>query len=411
MRGWSMRNRGLVVALASVVGLVAAACGGDDGATGASSTDESTAEAASQPSGTPIKLGVLLSLSGPAASLGPDVLEGVRVGVEAVNASGGVLGRPLEIVEADTKSNPEESVAATTRFIQDPEIVTMIGPDIGFTVLPVLPLAIREEFPVVSVSGGVVGAVPDDQLEYTWFVGPGFVKSLAPFLPYWQEQGYSDIAVIGEEGPLFTIITEAMDAQADDFGLDVSADSFPSGQPDITPILSRHRDADAILAPCNGANCATILRNMRSLDIDAEFVTHIGNATENAIELAGGDDVVEGALYNGWRALVVDELEAGEQKAQIQRYLDAMEQADPSFDRASSAILGWDAVQAVAHALEEAGEVDRVAFRDALQNQSFVGAVTEWNKGPEDHEGAATDTYVVVRRTSGGWELVSGLAD
>jgi branched-chain amino acid transport system substrate-binding protein len=55
----------------------------------------------------PIKIGVLEPTSGPVAYIGESNLAGFRFGAERVNAAGGVLGRKLEIVAADSELKPD----------------------------------------------------------------------------------------------------------------------------------------------------------------------------------------------------------------------------------------------------------------------------------------------------------------
>ncbi len=65
-----------------LVGMLVAACGGSG-----SSTDT-----------TPIKVGVIGPMSGFEAFIGPDILKGVQVAIDQINANGGILGRQVQII-------------------------------------------------------------------------------------------------------------------------------------------------------------------------------------------------------------------------------------------------------------------------------------------------------------------------
>src|ERR1700687_5709465 len=57
----------------------------------------------------PIKVGLIQPLSGPVAASGSYITNGARIAADRVNAKGGVLGRPLELVIEDNKSDPAET--------------------------------------------------------------------------------------------------------------------------------------------------------------------------------------------------------------------------------------------------------------------------------------------------------------
>ena len=73
-----------------------------------------------------IRIGVTAPLSGPAAEIGHLQLEGARLGVEKVNAAGGVLGRQLELVVEDDQTTNPGIVLAFSRLINRGDIVAAL---------------------------------------------------------------------------------------------------------------------------------------------------------------------------------------------------------------------------------------------------------------------------------------------
>ena len=74
----------------------------------------------------PIKVGLTCDASGQYAASGQDDLRGIRMALDEVNARGGVLGRKLEWVTADTETNPETGSRVAERFV-DEECAFLIG--------------------------------------------------------------------------------------------------------------------------------------------------------------------------------------------------------------------------------------------------------------------------------------------
>jgi len=75
----------------------------------------------------PIRIGVLHSLSGTMAVSEKPLVDAVRLAVEEINAQGGLLGRPLELVVADGKSDPDVSAAEAERLIEKEQVSALFG--------------------------------------------------------------------------------------------------------------------------------------------------------------------------------------------------------------------------------------------------------------------------------------------
>src|SRR5437899_4428694 len=82
---------------------------------------------ASAQSNAPIKIGSVLSVSGPAAFLGDPELKTLQLYIEKINAEGGVLGRKLELVHYDDGSDAAKANSFTKRLIESDKIDVLIG--------------------------------------------------------------------------------------------------------------------------------------------------------------------------------------------------------------------------------------------------------------------------------------------
>ncbi|MBI5576888.1 MAG: ABC transporter substrate-binding protein [Deltaproteobacteria bacterium] len=74
-----------------------------------------------------IKLGGMLPLSGRAADLGITCKQGAELAVKEINAKGGVLGKNLELLMADSKANVQELVSLSKRYIQKDQVNFLFG--------------------------------------------------------------------------------------------------------------------------------------------------------------------------------------------------------------------------------------------------------------------------------------------
>lgn len=77
--------------------------------------------------GEPIKIGILDPLSSPYKTSSIHDVHGANVAVDLFNKRGGVLGRPVMIIEADDASNPDTALKAATKFVQDDRVDVLMG--------------------------------------------------------------------------------------------------------------------------------------------------------------------------------------------------------------------------------------------------------------------------------------------
>ena len=87
-----------------------------------------TAKTAFAQSKDPIKVGVVLPLSGGLELFGQQGIQGMKLAVKEINESGGVLGRKLELVIEDNKTDPKTSVEKATKLIQRDKVIAVVGP-------------------------------------------------------------------------------------------------------------------------------------------------------------------------------------------------------------------------------------------------------------------------------------------
>ena len=121
-----------VLMLTSVV----AGCGGDKKPAPAAAAD--------------IKLGANFELTGGQATFGQSSLNGVKLALKEVNATGGVIGKKITLVVADNKSEPSESTNAITKLITQDKVVAVVGAVTSSATLAASPVAHANKIPFVS---------------------------------------------------------------------------------------------------------------------------------------------------------------------------------------------------------------------------------------------------------------------
>lgn len=95
----------------------------------------------------PIKVGALFILSGNFAGYGKSGSQGAQLAVDEINARGGVLGRPLQLVVVDDQGNPEVGVREARRLILQEKVDFLFGIDSSSVSLAVAPLTDEYRIP------------------------------------------------------------------------------------------------------------------------------------------------------------------------------------------------------------------------------------------------------------------------
>ena len=134
-----MRRPTLAAALVAASALIIAACGG------------SSSGSASY-SGKTIKLGAVISLTGGGGVYGPQQKNGIELAVETVNKNGGINGAQISVDVQDDKSDQQQSAQVTQTFIQQGQVVGLIGPTLSNSAVAAHPVAQSLKTPIVAPS-------------------------------------------------------------------------------------------------------------------------------------------------------------------------------------------------------------------------------------------------------------------
>ena len=111
-----------------------------------------------KPSGTPvgggdtIKVGEFASLNGSEAAFGRSSHNGTLLGVEQVNAAGGVLGKKLELIYEDNQSKDGETATAVKKLISRDKVVAILGEVASIRSLEAAPICQQNKIPQISPS-------------------------------------------------------------------------------------------------------------------------------------------------------------------------------------------------------------------------------------------------------------------
>lgn len=331
---------------------------------------------------TPILIGASLQLSGPVAYVGEAARQGIDLQVDAINAAGGLLGRPVKMVYRDHENVPDKAVTNVREMIERDGVVALVGESSSGTALAAGPVIGAASMPwVISVATNTsITQRPENKTALR--VSP-FDGLQAPYVIKAAAKRTRKIALLtdtsgyGQGG--HTDLIAALKAT----GLEPVADeTYKVGEPNMTAQLSRIRDsgAELIVLWSLGPDAAQIRRNMRTMNFEAPTVGGWGLENTSFIKLAG--------KYSEGTILVsVDPL--GKNTPAVQAYRAAYDKKYglAKMEYPSAVALSYDAMGLLAAAIRKAGKTDKEAVRSALQSVDYDGVIKNyrapWAQGRE----------------------------
>ncbi|GAC1567483.1 MAG: ABC transporter substrate-binding protein [Ktedonobacteraceae bacterium] len=172
---WAKMSTATLILLAMLV----TACGG-------SSNNGST-------NTSPVKVGVIGPFSGFESFIGPDILKGVQVAVGQINANGGILGRQVQVITADTGGDAVDAVPALQKLINIDQVNLIVGPS-SLEAEAVLPILQQSKIPDIIVGG----TTQLDNLvsKYVWRSSPSDNLLGVAMANYAISKGYTKAAVV-----------------------------------------------------------------------------------------------------------------------------------------------------------------------------------------------------------------------
>jgi branched-chain amino acid transport system substrate-binding protein len=369
-----------------------------------------TVAAGNQPSGAPIRIGAIFAVTGNSSSLGLPEKQTVEMLVEQINAAGGILGRPLEVVIYDDEGDETKTVMLAKRLISNDNVVAVIGPTTSGTSMAIIDTMTTAKIPLVSCAASYKIVTDEQGKARPWIFKTPQSDSMAVsrIFEYLTKQKIADVAIMSVSNGYGDSGRAELSRLAPEFKIKISADErFGQDDVDMTAQLTRIKGttAKAIIVWGTQKAPAIIAKNAKTLGLTQLLVQSHGVASKKFIELAG--DAANGQVLPAGRLIVVDQLAANDpMKALLKKYRDDYE---GRFKSPVSTFGGhaYDALMLLKAAIEKAKSADPAKIRDALEQiKKFNGTAGVFNMSPTNHNGLTKDAFVMVRIENNDWKLI-----
>ncbi len=340
----------------------------------------------------PIKIGVDGPFTGGSSSMGVSMRDGVRLAVDEINKAGGVLGRPLALVERDDEARNERGVQIAQELINKEKVVAVVGYINTGVALASTRFFQEAKIPVMDnvATGSIVTHQFDDQPENYIFRNAAHDSIQAPMIveEAITRRGFKKVAILADSTNYGQLGREDLEKALALKGIKpVATEKFNIKDVDMTAQLLKAKEAGAevVLTYGIGPELAQIANGMTKLGWKVPMVGSWTLSMANYIDNAGPGG--EGARMP---QTFIQEPTTPKRQSFIINYLKTFNPKNSRMDSPVSAAQGYDSIYLLAAAIKQAGSTDGPKIKAALEDLKapVEGVVTTYNKPftAKDHE-------------------------
>ncbi|HEY4775938.1 MAG TPA: ABC transporter substrate-binding protein [Xanthobacteraceae bacterium] len=359
------------------------------------------------PAAAQIKIGAVLSVTGPASFLGDPEKKTLEIYVEDINAKGGVNGQKLQLVVYDDGGDANNARTFATRLVDQDKIAAMVGGTTTGSTLAMIPVFEEAQIPFISLAGAIQIIEPVRK----WVFKTPHTDKMAceKIFADLKRRNLTTIAMISGTEAFSKSMRDQCAAVAPKMGITIAhEESYGPRDSDMTPQLTNIKGkagVQAVVNPGFGQGPAIVTRNYRQIGITLPLYQSHGVASKQFIELAG--PAAEGVRLPAAGLLVADKLADNDpQKSVVVNYSRTYQQKT---GQAVSTFGGhaYDGLMILVQAMQRAKSADKAKVRDEIEKtKGYVGTGGIVNMSPTDHMGLDLSAFRMLEIKNGDWTLV-----
>ncbi|MFJ1256918.1 ABC transporter substrate-binding protein [Cupriavidus sp. CuC1] len=366
---------------------------------------------AASPAHADINVGVTLSLTGPAASLGIPAKSAIDLLPKEV------AGQKLNFIVLDDTSDPSVSVRNFRRLVDEHKVDVVMGSSVTPSTIPLVDVAAETKVPLMSLAASAKIVEPQDEKRRWAFKAiQNENLMIGATLGHMQQAGTRTLAFMGFSDAYGDAWLSALQPLADKAGIKlVATERYVRTDTSVVAQTLKIIAAkpDAVLVAASGTPGALPQKTLTERGYKGRVYQTYGIANRDFLRVAGKD--AEGAIFAVGPVLVADQLEPGSPMRPVAQ--DFVKRYEAAYGPNSASIFSanvWDAGLVLRAAIPAAlgkgkpgTEAFRIALRDALERTSGVvttQGVTTMSRS--DHVGYDKRAAALVQIQNGGWKYL-----
>lgn len=323
-----------------------------------------------------IKIGVVAEMTGSNASYGTSMTNGMKLAVQQLNDKGGVLGKKIELVIADDKSEPAEAANAMSKLINQDKTAAVAGIFTSSNAIAAANVSEAAKIPFLAIGATNPKVTLDDKTgkvkpntfrvcfidPFQGTVGANFVLN---DLKLKKAAVYIDNSSDYAKG-LAEFFKKAYTEKG---GTIIMEESYLQKDSDFKAVLTKMAAAnpEVIYVPGYYEEVGKICKQARELGITVPIVGGDGWDSPKLVEIAGGDALNNTYFTNHYSPDATN----AESKTFVESFTKAYNQKPDA-----PAVLGYDGIMLMADSITRAGAYDSAKVAEALAATKDFAAVT-----------------------------------
>ena len=356
----------------------------------------------------PIKIGSVLSVTGPAAFLGDPELKTLQLYIEKLNKEGGVQGRQLQLVHYDDGSDASKANGFAKRLIDDDKVDIIVGGTTTGSTMSMVPLVEKAEIPFISLAGAVVIVEPVKK----WVFKTPHTDRMAAEKVFddMKKRKLTQVALLSETSGFGASGKKETEAMAAKMGITLVAnETYGPKDTDMTPQLTKIKNTagvQAVFVFGLGQGPALVNKGYKQLGMTLPLYHAHGVASEEFIKLSAG--AAEGVRLPAAALLVAGRLPQNDpQKAVTVLYTQAYVGRYKE-DVSTFGGHAYDGLMIAVDAFKRAGSTDKAKVRAAIETtKGYIGTGGKVNMSATDHMGLDQSAFRMLEIRNGDWVLVN----
>lgn len=304
----------------------------------------------------PIKIGAVLPFSGGVELYGQQAKAGLDLAAKEINAGGGILGRPVEVIYENDGTRPKIAAKAINKLIGQDHVFALVGPITSQNANVLKPISQKHKTPLfyaTNYEGGLCG-------RYFFSLSTVPNQELSPLLPYMNKNFGDTYFLLGADRVWPHAMFDVAEPLIAKLGGKVVGKEYTLGtEKDFTPLIKRiaASKAKVLLFALKGDGMDFINQARKQGLLKNMTVAFLGLSETDL-------PVFHGKARNMY---VVVPFVASSSQPAVKAFVAKTKAVAPGITVSNYVMTHYNALMAIKAAVEKAGKVDREAMVNALE--------------------------------------------
>ena len=343
-----------------------------------------------------IKVGQNYELSGAVATYGQSLSDGAKLALEEINKKGGVLGKQIQVVEVDNKSDNTEAANVSTRLAVRDKVVALLGPATSGNTKAATPAAMQNKVPLITASATADDVTVDSNgkvREYifkTCFSDSFQGVMMANFAT--NDLKLTKAAVLVDSTSDYSkgLAKNFKGTYKKNGGTVLTEEAYQANDTDFKAVLAKIKNTnpDVLYVPGYYQEVGLIVRQARDMGLNVPILGGDGYESPKLAELAGKD-----ALNNVYYSTHYSSMDTSPEAVKFRQAFTKKYGKEPD----AFSALGYDMGYFLADALKRAGSTDSAKLTSALAATKNFKGVTGVFSMDKNHNPVKSVTIIQMK--------------